>query len=447
MNAHRYPAMSHPSADPAVNVVAARMAGHRAADPSCARVLEIGCASGHHLLPLAARWPRATFVGVDRELPAIEAGRELADEAELPNVRFVHSSIEGMRPAPGDEYDVIIAHGVFSWVDDAAKAALMRVLATCLAPGGVAVVSFNVAAGWRERLPVVAKVRAIMEAGAKDVVEALAVLRDVCETDAERMIVDDMLAKGAAVLAHDDFAPVNTPWSLPDVVAFAARHGLRWLGEGVPADNLPNPRHLAADPRLQDPGGGFLARQHAFDEAGGRTFRSAIFCQADAVIEEKVSSAVVVDFHLSAGGFPPDDAEAAALAREIARHSPADAPAAELIGRFGAPCAAIIARGIVHGWIAARTHPAQVMREAPPWPRLDALRLACARRGLPLVDARHRPCVFPAGQHPLLALLDGSRTRQQILTEAAEKHPRFDIVRWLDHLANRGLLCAAHGGR
>ena len=64
-DARVYPAMSHPLADPAVSGVAAMFAGLRVRHPAGARILEIGCASGHHLIPLAQRWPDSYLIGID----------------------------------------------------------------------------------------------------------------------------------------------------------------------------------------------------------------------------------------------------------------------------------------------------------------------------------------------------------------------------------------------
>ena len=62
----------------------------------------------------------------------------------------------------------------------------------------------------------------------------------VTEPDSpELAIIDDMLAKGPAILAFDDFGPVNDPWPLDRFVHAAAAAGLRWLGESDPGQNLP----------------------------------------------------------------------------------------------------------------------------------------------------------------------------------------------------------------
>jgi len=258
-----YPPMSHPSADPAVNAAVARAAGLAAAEPSSGRILDIGCASGHHILSLASRWPGARCEGLDASAKAVARARNLARQAGLANVRFREVRLSEFEPE--GRFDVIIAHGFFSWVPDEVKVGLMDFIGKHLEPNGIAVVSFNVAAGWKTRMPVVEKALAIKAAGADDLMEALSILRTVAESETERAIIDDMLAKGAAVLAHDDFAPVMDAWSLGAFVKLAEGSGLRWLGDSV------------SGKRGDD----------ASDEAGGRTFRSEILCRADAELGER----------------------------------------------------------------------------------------------------------------------------------------------------------------
>ncbi|MFU8893460.1 MAG: methyltransferase domain-containing protein [Luteolibacter sp.] len=421
--------MSHPSADPAVNAVAARLVGLAAADPSRARILEFGCGSGHHLLPLAARWPEAEFTGIDHDPDALELARGLAAEAGLANAVFRVGGLEDWAGQGG--YDFIIAHGVFSWVPDVVKLALFRQIHAHLAPSGVAVVSFNVAAGWRHRMPLVAKARAIQQAGEDvDLMRALDILRDVCESDAERVIVDDMMAKGAAVLAHDDFASVCDPFSLADFAALAAHHGLRWLGEGVPADNLPVGDACVDAAAFGDDA---LAIQNALDEAGGRTFRSVLLCRADAAIAEKVSASVVSSCFLSRGPSPYEGDVVLQRALEVC--APRDVLAGELIDRHGPTIASHVVEAIYQGAVAARTHPAEVRSSVPDRPRMDQLRLACARRMLPIVDARHVPCLFPAAHCEFLGMMDGTRG----LADLEKDSPRdLDFQPWMLHLAHRG---------
>lgn len=260
--AEAYPAMSHPSADPAVNAAIAWAAGLDVADPSGARILEIGCGTGHHILSLANRWPGAECAGVDISARGISVARNLARQAGLGNVKFCECSILEFEPEGG--YEFIIAHGVFSWVPDEVKLALMDFIGKRLAPGGIAAVSFNVVAGWRERMAVVGKVRAIQELGDTNEMTALSVMRDVAD-EREAVIVDDMIAKGAEVLAFDDFAPMMDAWSLGAVVKLAEASGLKWLGDSVSGE------------RGDDAG----------DDVVKKTFRAELFCRADAVLGER----------------------------------------------------------------------------------------------------------------------------------------------------------------
>jgi trans-aconitate methyltransferase len=104
-----YPAMSHPPADPAVSGVAALLGGLDVRVPSKARVIEIGCASGHNLIPLAMRWPESRFVGIDLSEAAIQQARDLAEAAGAGNVAFQTADLRDFED--GEPYDFIIAHG------------------------------------------------------------------------------------------------------------------------------------------------------------------------------------------------------------------------------------------------------------------------------------------------------------------------------------------------
>lgn len=252
-----YPPMSHPSADPLVLAAVARAAGLTVTLPNSAKILDIGCAEGHHILSLASRWPTACCTGLDASPKLIQRASQRAKRAGLSNVAFHEKRLSEF--ITHERFDFIIAHGFFSWVKDEVKVGLMDFIQQHLSPQGVAVVSFNVAAGWKARMEVVKKVLAIQSAGDVDIITALNVLRTLSD-EAETTIVNDMLAKGAAILAYDDFAPVMDAWSLGAFVKLAQQHGLMWLGDSQTGD------------KGSDAADGTIAN----------TFRSEILCRADA---------------------------------------------------------------------------------------------------------------------------------------------------------------------
>ena len=209
---------------------------------------------------------------------------------------------------------------------------------------------------WLIRLmEVVAKARAVQEAGEVDGMTALSVMRSVVE-GREAEIVDDMLAKGAEVLAFDDFAPVMDAWSLGALVKLADASGLKWLGDSVTGE------------RGADTG----------DNLAKTTFRSELFCRADAVLGASF-----------AGG-------------EKGRPKPAPT--------------------------------------IPDFPKLDSWRLLCARECLPLPDAGLRPCRFTFPQLRVLAAMDGSLSVVALADHARKVSPELDFIPWLRHVAERGLL-------
>ena len=436
-----YPPMSHPSSDPAMSAVVARMAGLDTSPPRSARILEIGCSSGHNLIPLAMRWPQASFTGIDLAESAITEARERAAASGVSNIGFLAVDLMDFEPRNGP-FDFIIAHGFFSWVPDAVKSALLDFLNRNLAPSGIATVSFNVECGWKARQPVIAKVRAIQQAGAGDEMSALALLRSVTEPDdPEIAIIDDMMAKGPAILAFDDFAPLNDPWSLENFVRAADHAGLRWLGESDPAENIPAALWEGDLAVLEGLGLGPLEFQMAVDEILQRTFRSGVLCRDDAPMSAGVPLDRVLEFSFRAGSEPTEPA-----AREIHHAIQSLAPACVPIDRIvslltdrnGNGLARGLARGIRRGWLRPRIEPMFYQSEPPEFPRLDPFRLLCARRGLPVVDAWHHPCSFPANHYQILSAMDGSLSLAELGDFSRTHCPELAFEPWLRHLAARG---------
>lgn len=443
---HGYPAMSHPSADPALMVVSACLAGLTPVHPSRANVLEIGCASGHHLIPLALRWPEAWFTGIDRSPRLIAAAREAAAVAGVGNIAFHVADLREWRD-PDEPYDCIIAHGLHSWVPVPTRQALLRTIRHHLASDGVAAISCNVEAGWRERLPVIAEVRRRMEAIGTPLMETLAALRDelaASPSDAARAVVEDMLLKGPAILPFDDFAPILHPVSLPVLVSELEAADLAFLGDADPAESIPSCLDEAAReallPLAHDP----LALQAAADEAARRTFRTALVARRDAP-RSPVPTSFWLDVALRPSPHCPDPGEGpfSELLQRLRDHAPSAVVLQELVNdlpRREWPALTRAVHAAVHrGWLRPRIEPLWIHDRAPMRPALDPFRLHCARHRLPLVDAWQVPCSFPDPHWALVELLDGTRAIPTLQAAAAGLCPDLDFDPWLAHLAARGL--------
>lgn len=458
----RYPALSHPETHPGVIAAAARCGGARSpALPESCKLLEIGCASGHNLLPLAAEFPESTFVGIDFSDTAIRKARGHAEALGLRNVTFEHADLAKWRPETED-FDYLIAHGMLSWVGDGVKAALLRLVQGSLAADGIACIGYNTLPGWALRKEAAAMVKALPELGG-DLDAVLATLAGAAAAGGTpyaahlAAIFEDMRRKGPEVIAFDDLGPVCDPLYFGQVIQWAGQYGLRYLGESTLDGNLPPGVAAAALDPLRPLANDPVRLAQTLDLLSGRTHRSSLFCRSGLVLDEATTSAVVLHF----------------ATRLRLRQLPQEAVHGEIIGHFHAalqaawPAARAVAalmeesahrlgsrwdpaRGARTisdwlyqaarlGWVELRVDPIEVDSRPPARPALSPLNLRHAREREALVDAFHQSCRFPDGHWKIVAACDGTRRIADLHALAADEAPDLDLEPWLAHLASRGL--------
>ena len=142
-----YKSMPFPYTTPATLEAYAALVGISAPNPKNARVLELGATYGGNIISQALFNPDATFVGIELSQEQVEKGNEVIANAGLTNVSLIQSDIASIGSEIGT-FDYIIAHGVYSWVDDDVKEALLRLIDEHLAEDGIAYVSYNTYPGW-----------------------------------------------------------------------------------------------------------------------------------------------------------------------------------------------------------------------------------------------------------------------------------------------------------
>ena len=142
-----YKSMPFPYTTPATLEAYAALVGISAPNPKNARVLELGATYGGNIISQALFNPDATFLGIELSQEQVEKGNEVIANAGLTNVSLVQSDIASIGSEIGT-FDYIIAHGVYSWVDDGVKDALLRLMDEHLAEDGITYVSYNTYPGW-----------------------------------------------------------------------------------------------------------------------------------------------------------------------------------------------------------------------------------------------------------------------------------------------------------
>lgn len=237
-----YDSVPLPETHPEYVAALAHLAGFAAADPCRAQILELGCAAGGNLLPIAWYAPESHCLGVELSRAQAEAGQALIAAAGLINVRIAHADLTTLHDTLG-EFDYIIAHGLYSWVSPTVQSAILRLCARHLASHGIAYISYNVLPGWESRqalrahlLRQVALIRSPTDQvrAARKVLETLAAdwdaspLHEFSDLPAE---INFLRRAADGYLFHEYLADINEPLTVGEFLVRVQLTGLDYLGD------------------------------------------------------------------------------------------------------------------------------------------------------------------------------------------------------------------------
>ena len=258
-------------------------------DVATCRVLEVGCARGDNLIPMAASLPLAQFVGIDLSRRQIEVGRATIAALGLKNIELLANSIMDVTADFGS-FDYIIAHGVYSWIPGQVQERLLGLFAERLAADGLAYISYNTYPGWH----IGTMVRDMM----------LFILRDVTESKekvhASRSFLqtlDQLIAnydnpylgclreeaelirdRPDFYIHHEYLVESFQPVYFHQFVERAAAHGLQYVAEAK-FKNMA----IAHSPELVRSFGGseleWLTCEQYHDFVTGQSFRQSVLCR------------------------------------------------------------------------------------------------------------------------------------------------------------------------
>ena len=285
---HNFPI---PQAQPEYLAAIATVRGLKPQDPAEAHVLELGCGQGLNLIALAEGRPRGTFLGVDSSERQIVAARRVAQEVGLSNIEFRQQDILDLGNELGT-FDYIIAHGVYSNVDEAVRDKLLAVCQQHLAPQGVAFVSYSSYPG-RHVHDMLRSMMFYQARGAKTTVQMVASGRELLKFLKGSMpamdipyntLVQSELANVLLIddshLRHDLMGEVSESFYFQPFIAHASRHQLQFIGDSL--DGIDYAHELAPhiEQQLAELTSDLDQRQQYRDVLRNRSFRQALLCQA-----------------------------------------------------------------------------------------------------------------------------------------------------------------------
>lgn len=303
-----YPSYAYSYTHPDTLATRAHLMGLDPAPVDHCRVLELGCAGGGNILPMAVGLPGSEFVGLDYALRQVEEGQATLSALGLTNTRIMHMDILDVDANLGI-FDYIIVHGIYSWVPPVVQRKILDVCRENLAPNGVAYVSYNAYPGWH----ILGTIRQMMLYHTRDIKEPL--LRAAQARALMEFLVEAVPAQGEgssgifaafgnflkgeskrlkdntdSYILHDELEEVNQPFYFHEFAATASEAGLDYLCEADLATNLPGNFPPAVSERLMKMARDMVEMEQYMDYLRLRSFRRSLLIHQDAIANRSIKA-------------------------------------------------------------------------------------------------------------------------------------------------------------
>lgn len=206
------------------------------------RVLELGCGDGANLVAQAYYRRHATFVGVDGSRRHIEVANDSRSALNLTHLDFIHADFRSADEKLDGQFDYIVGHGIFSWVPDDVRDALLALCAKRLQPGGLLYLNYNANPGWKIR-GMVRNLLLSQTAGAKPLERRARLAQDLAAALAStmqsahpysRLLAEEfrfVSSHEESYVAHEYLAPENHAYWRSEFLAVVRSHGLEYVGD------------------------------------------------------------------------------------------------------------------------------------------------------------------------------------------------------------------------
>lgn len=433
------------------------------------RLLELGCASGGNLIPMAYHLPQSEFVGVEISRKQAEKAQKIIQGLDLKNITIHHASILDVDEGWGN-FDYIVAHGVYSWVPDDVQEKILAISSKNLSTNGIVYISYNAYPGWHMREMVrqvmlfhskrFLKTQERIEQ-AKAVIDFLAnAVPEDTQNYFHSFLQNELnLIKNSSdwYIYHDHLEEINKPLYFYQFIEKADQNDLQFLGESdfsmMDKNHLPD-KVKEILKRISD---NIIYDEQYMDFYRNRHFRQTLLCHKGHKLRRKINLSDLDGFYISSPLKPestkidlspektesfrnPDDVSIqtsfpltkAALCllyehwpgalhwEELFSQSTSlvrDSTGEKNVNLQDVQCT--LAQDLFHCFSAKvvelRTTPPNLVNRVNLKPKVSRLGLYLLSYGLSMVNQRHEMVKVDSKSIQLIPFLDGSRDRDDLI--------------------------------
>ena len=472
-----YVSVPFPQTHPDRLATTARIFGLTTPPVDRCRVLELGCASAGNLIPMAFNLPQSEFVGLDLSRHQVDDANVAIQRLGLSNIRVEHASIMDVDASWGD-FDYILCHGVFSWVEPEVQDRIFALVRDRMTPTGVAYISYNTYPGWHLRESVRHMMRyhaGQFEAAAEQVEQARALLAFLASATGKEGPYAELLNREVerlsrandSYLFHEHLEQTNTPMYFHQFIERAEQARLFYLSEASVSDMLTS--HFPADvaDTLERISADILHLEQYMDFVRNRQFRQTLLVHAGVKPQRALTPDFLRGVRLSSAATPSEMPRDLALGEPVVfwngkqradvtlpatkaallmlmERWPEAVPVDELVPAalerarpfLGDGSAAEAERGlmgdlfgcVMYGLVHPHTVPPPCTSALEERPRAYPLAADYAARGRSVVNAHHELLELDPLSHAVLLMCDGARTRDAMLDSLVARFERGELT-------------------
>jgi methyltransferase-like protein/2-polyprenyl-3-methyl-5-hydroxy-6-metoxy-1,4-benzoquinol methylase len=446
-----YPGGTYRATHPSHLAMVARLCGISPAPPARCRVLELGCSMGANIIPMAEDLPESQFVGIDLSAKQVKLGKEVVEQLHLKNIELRHCGINDVDESFG-KFDYIICHGVYSWVPPEVQRGILDCGRKLLTPNGILYVSYNTYPGWHLRGVVREMMRYHVETfdtPQRKIRQARGLLDFLVKSARSRsQAYNSLLKEEAEILEnrldsyiyHEHLEEYNEPVYFHEFVKRVDQAGLRYLADAAISSMVAQMFDESTAELLKDVP--LLRREQYMDFLRSRMFRCSLLCHQYVSPNYRMASHNLTPLHValhqplegkpgekegemvwkhSTGQVTTQKPITNALER-LNRSYPAWVAVQDLLDEVPddsakGPLLDALMMSFIRGLMQVADTPANVSSIVSNKPQCTPLSRFQAERGSKITSRMHTDYVFQPQQRFLIALMDGTRTIDQLAEE------------------------------